>query len=207
MCVCPSRTNLTRTHYLYISKAHQSMFIMRLSSYLAFIFVAYCTSVTLAARCPITGPLLPSPKTLSTSPFVLDAGRRLKELLDSALTGSIEAGWQTNVTSFSIILTDTGEVPLWEYHHTASGNVNSTKNVDGDTQFMIASITKAFTDLALLKAGLNLDDPITKYLPELASSTSPIKWKDITLRALGNHMAGIPQTCRFIYNIRLEHRG
>lgn len=182
------------------------MFIMRLS-YLTFIFVACCTSATLAARCPITGPLLPSPKALSTSPFVLDAGRRLKELLDSALTGSIEAGWQTNITSFSIILTDTEEGSLWEYHHTASGNVNSTKNVDGDTQFMIASITKVFTDLALLKAGLNLDDPITKYLPELASSTSPIKWKDITLRALGNHMAGIPQTCRYIYNIRLEHRG
>ncbi|RPB13418.1 beta-lactamase/transpeptidase-like protein [Morchella conica CCBAS932] len=98
--------------------------------------------------CPITGPVLPSPKTLSTSPFVLDAGGRLKELLDSALTGSIEAGIDYEV----------------------------------------------FTDLALLKSGFNLDDPITKYLPELASSTSPIKWKDITLRALGNHMAGIPQT-------------
>lgn len=189
-----------------ISKVHQSMFIMRLSSYLTFISVACCASVTLAARCPITGPFLPSPKALSTSPFVLDAGRRLKELLDSALTGPIKGGWRTNITSFSIIPTDT-EGSLWEYHHTASGNVNSTKNVDGDTQFMIASITKVFTDLALLKAGLNLDDPITKYLPELTSSTSPIKWKDITLRALGNHMAGIPQTCRCIYNIRLEHRG
>ncbi|KAI5853230.1 putative beta-lactamase [Morchella snyderi] len=115
---------------------------MHLVSYLTFTFVAYCTPVTLAARCPITGPLLPFPKTLSTSSLVLDAGRRLKELLDSALTGFIEAGWQTNVTSFSIILTDAGEAPLWEYHHTASRNVNSTRNVDGDTQFMIASITK-----------------------------------------------------------------
>lgn len=128
----------------------------------------------LAASCPINGPLLPPPKELSTSSLIRDAGEKLKDLFDSAVSGSIVTGWQTNVTSFSIILTDAGKSLLWEYHHTASGNVNGTKNVNGDTQFIMASITKVFTDLAMLKVGLNLDDLVTKYLPELASSESPI---------------------------------
>lgn len=171
---------------------------MKLLSY-STLFALPFLSHTLAARCPITGPLLPTPKHLAASPLVSAAGEKLKNLYDSAVSGSIVSGWQTNATSFSIILTDATGASLWEYHHTASGNVNNTRNVNGDTQYMIASVTKVFTDLALLKLGLNLDDPITKYLPELACNDSPIQWKDITLGALGDHLADIPQTCGYIF--------
>lgn len=156
-------------------------------------------SHALAARCPISGPLLPPPQQLSTSPLIRAAGEKLKTLIDLALSGSIVAGWQTNTASFSIVLTDASDeagARLWEYHHTASGNVNNTGDVDGDTQFRVASVTKVFTDLILLKLGLDLADPITKYLPELACDDSPIEWKRITLGSLGNHLAAIPQGCK-----------
>jgi serine beta-lactamase-like protein LACTB len=63
--------------------------------------------------------------------------------------------------------------------------------VSRDTRFGIASITKAFTGLALLKLNetgkVNLDAPIQKYVPSF-----PVKpGKDITLRLLAAHLAGI----------------
>lgn len=177
---------------------------MQFLSYLTLLFAVPFLSHTLAARCPITGPLLPPPQQLSTSPLFRAAGERLKTLYDFALSGSIVAGWQTNITSFSIVLTDASNAPLWEYHHTASGNVNNTSDVNGDTQFRVASVTKVFTDLLLLKLGLDLDDPITKYLPELACNDSPIKWKEITLGSLGNHLAAIPTGCRYMTIIALK---
>lgn len=170
---------------------------MQFLSYLTLLFAVPFLSHTLAASCPITGPLLPPPQQLSTSSLIRAAGEKLKTLYDSALSGSIVAGWQTNITSFSIVLTDAGGATFWEYHHTASGNVNNTGDVNGDTQFRVASVTKVFTDLLLLKLGLDLDDPITKYLPELACNDSPIKWKEITLGSLGNHLAGIPTGCGY----------
>jgi CubicO group peptidase (beta-lactamase class C family) len=53
-----------------------------------------------------------------------------------------------------------------------------------------------FTDLLLLKSGLNMDDPVTKYLPELEGE-SVIQWEDVTLGALGDHLSGMPVTCKF----------
>jgi CubicO group peptidase (beta-lactamase class C family) len=63
--------------------------------------------------------------------------------------------------------------------------------VSRDTRFGIASITKAFTGLALLKLNetgkVDLDAPIQKYVPSF-----PVKpGKDITLRLLAAHLAGI----------------
>ncbi|KAL7267962.1 hypothetical protein RUND412_009431, partial [Rhizina undulata] len=60
----------------------------------------------------------------------------------------------------------------------------------------IGSITKVFTILgALLQSGVCLDDPITKYVPELTegSNSGRIRWGEITLRALGSHLSGIPR--------------
>lgn len=116
-------------------------------------------------------------------------------LLDLAVSGGLVAGWQTNTTSFSIALT-AGRQRLWEYHHTAGGG----GSVTGDTQFRVASVSKVFTDLLLLKLGLPLDEPVTTYLPELLAG-SAIAWSEVTLGALGDHMAGIPGACRS-YNCR-----
>jgi CubicO group peptidase (beta-lactamase class C family) len=67
-----------------------------------------------------------------------------------------------------------------------------------DTAFRIASMTKSFTAAAILKLRdekkLDLDDPVAKYVPELAklsypTSDSPV----ITVRHLLTHSAGFPE--------------
>ena len=77
-------------------------------------------------------------------------------------------------------------------------DVESGGTIDEDTVFRIASMTKSFTALAILKlrdAGkLELDAPVARYLPELAnwqpatSDSGPV-----TIRHLLTHKAGFPE--------------
>lgn len=148
--------------------------------------------------CPPDGPLLPRPRSLGNQKAFKAAGKKFSGILDSVIEGKIDGGFPIENTSFSIAvvtLDDKGDKPAWEYHHRGAKNVNGTKKVDGDSQYLIGSISKVFTDLLLLKSGLNLDDPITKYLPELVSPSSQVRWEDISLRALGSHLGGIQGFC------------
>ncbi|KFY59086.1 hypothetical protein V496_05817 [Pseudogymnoascus sp. VKM F-4515 (FW-2607)] len=157
-------------------------------------FLYFAGSSVADHRCPPGGPLLPRPRTLATQAAFKAAGTKFSHILDSVVKGEIEAGFPIENTSFSISITsldDKHGKPAWQYHHRGANNVKGAKKVDGDTQYLIGSVTKVFTDLLLLKSGLNLDDPITKYLPELASNNSLVSWKDISLRALGAHLGGI----------------
>ncbi|KAK2757284.1 hypothetical protein FQN54_004798 [Arachnomyces sp. PD_36] len=154
--------------------------------------------------CPIDGPLLPRPTNLSKSRHVQAAAANLTGLLDSAVSGEIKAGWNVENVSFSISFAspydgeDTEDpVPFWEYHHLADGNVRGTMEADGDSQYLIGSVSKVFSDLLLLKSGLNLEDPVTKYLPELKGGDSNIAWDDITLASMSEHLSGIPPN--FVY--------
>lgn len=70
--------------------------------------------------------------------------------------------------------------------------------VTPETVFRIASMTKSFTAMAILKlrdeGKLSLDDPVAKYVPELArlsypTSDSPV----ITIRHLLTHSEGFPE--------------
>jgi CubicO group peptidase (beta-lactamase class C family) len=66
------------------------------------------------------------------------------------------------------------------------------------TLFRIASMTKSFTALAILKlrdAGkLSLDEPVSKYVPELAFAAPPPRDSPrITIRHLLTHTAGFPE--------------
>jgi CubicO group peptidase (beta-lactamase class C family) len=70
--------------------------------------------------------------------------------------------------------------------------------VDADTVFRIASMTKSFTALAILRlrdeGRLSLDDPASKHLPELASMPLPTRDAPaITIRHLMTHSAGFPE--------------
>src|SRR5688572_2812635 len=69
------------------------------------------------------------------------------------------------------------------------------QEVDGDTLFDIASITKPFTGLLLQdmieRGEMKLDDPVQKYLP--ASVRMPTRnGRQITLRHLVTHTSGLP---------------
>jgi CubicO group peptidase (beta-lactamase class C family) len=76
-------------------------------------------------------------------------------------------------------------------------DLDSKDPVDADTVFRLASITKSFTAMAVLQlrdAGkLSLEDPASKYLPQLAGLVYPTRdARPITLRDLLTHAAGLP---------------
>jgi CubicO group peptidase (beta-lactamase class C family) len=162
--------------------------------------VLILTLVANSAVCPPDGPLLPRPTSLHTSSLISNVAQNLKSTLDKAVDGKITVPWLVSNISFSIAVvsldTPNPSSPLWEYHHLATANTRGTKHVDGDSQYLIGSISKMVTDLLLLKTGLPLDDPITKYLPELLSPDSPIRWDEITLGSLGDHLSGMPYDCK-----------
>jgi len=78
---------------------------------------------------------------------------------------------------------------------------NDSRLPDENTMYEIGSITKVFTSLSLadmsLKRQLNLNDPISKFLP--ARVKTPVKnEKEISLISLSTHRSGMP---RFPFNV------
>lgn len=70
-------------------------------------------------------------------------------------------------------------------------------NKDQIQRFKIGSITKLFTGIALLqlqeRGKLRLDDPVSKYLPEINSMpTREQKYREITIRDILTHQSGLP---------------
>jgi D-alanyl-D-alanine carboxypeptidase len=67
--------------------------------------------------------------------------------------------------------------------------VGGGESVHSGTLYQAGSITKSFTSTIILKleaeGKLNIDDPITVYLPQYS------QWKNITIRQLLNHTSGI----------------
>jgi len=85
-------------------------------------------------------------------------------------------------------------------HAGSSGvrDVASNAPVDADTVFRIASMTKSFTAMAILKlrdeGKLTLDDPAERYVPELKALSYPTSDSPrITIRHLLTHSAGFPE--------------
>ena len=77
-------------------------------------------------------------------------------------------------------------------------DVAARAKVDTSTVFRIASMTKSFTALSILKlrdeGKLSLDDPAERYVPELASLRYPSSdAPKITIRHLLSHSAGFPE--------------
>lgn len=77
-------------------------------------------------------------------------------------------------------------------------DVATNAPVTSDTRFRIASMTKSFTAAAILQlrdAGkLSLDDPVAKYIPELAKLKYPTKDSPVlTIRHLLTHSEGFPE--------------
>jgi actin-related protein 6 len=142
-------------------------------------------------------PVLPS---LDSSQLLSDAAANLSSILDNAIAGSINAGWDTSNVSFSLALVSKDQehpgVPLWEYHHLSKANTEGTKELGRDAQYLVGSVSKLVSDYVLLQTGVDIDVPVTTYIPELGKPGSKIKWDGITLRMLGSHLAGVPANCQ-----------
>ncbi|KAH7267759.1 beta-lactamase/transpeptidase-like protein [Fusarium redolens] len=81
-------------------------------------------------------------------------------------------------------------------------DLRGVDKVDSDTVFRLASLSKVFPVLALLKLHkVDFDDVVTKYVPELRAlkkearkqdAVWAVDWDQVTIGALASHIGGIP---------------
>src|SRR5580704_780697 len=107
---------------------------------------------------------------------------RLNQLLDD---------WkEKNAPGMAALLVRNGRI---EYRKTFGfADLDARTPITPDTQFLLASLTKQFTAMAILilveRQKLRLDDTLAKYCPEF-----PGYARTITIRHLLNHTAGLTQ--------------
>ncbi|KAI1878406.1 uncharacterized protein JN550_000588 [Neoarthrinium moseri] len=148
---------------------------------------------SLDGLCPPLGPVLPAPKEPSSNLNVQAALKLFKESVHN-VTGSF------NKSAVSIGVQSIHEsAPMFEYHFTPPElDPRGVNKVDSNTVYRLASTSKLFPVLSVLKTeGMDLNDPITKYIPDLRSlneharEESPlwtVDWDDMTLGSLASHL-------------------
>lgn len=100
---------------------------------------------------------------------------------------------QNGVVGSSFVFLRDNKVVAEDFY--GSANLAKNQPVDKDTIYHWASNTKPFTGIAIMQLRdrglLKLDDPVTKYLPELRAVHNPFgSMDDITIRHLMTHSAG-----------------
>ncbi|KAF2503171.1 beta-lactamase/transpeptidase-like protein [Lophium mytilinum] len=147
------------------------------------------------AACYHPSPAFPLPELDPSDPILRAAFTRI-----NAAASLLVAAPEFDGHSYSIEVTSSKQ-SLWSAHHTArekNKDGRGVDEVDGDTLYRIASITKTFTVLGLLyeaaAGNLSLDDTVDMYLSDLSGKRGgQIPWKDITLRSLASQLSGIPR--------------
>ncbi|KAF5013005.1 hypothetical protein FDECE_952 [Fusarium decemcellulare] len=151
-----------------------------------------------APNCPLWGPIYPALKNVLESETVTTAIGTLKDNLEAALNNGT-LGLANSSFHLEVFSADQN---LLNYSYAAPQiNDSLTAGVlNRDTVFRIGSIAKLVTVYALLAAtGLDhINDPITKWVPELAAAPVPndgavteVRWQDVTIGALAGHQAGL----------------
>lgn len=96
-----------------------------------------------------------------------------------------------NLPGISIALVEDSQI-VWQQGYGFS-DPNTKTPITDDTIFRVGSVSKLFTDIAVMqlveKSKLDLDAPVTKYLPDF-KPRNPFN-KPITLRQLMSHRAGL----------------
>jgi CubicO group peptidase (beta-lactamase class C family) len=100
---------------------------------------------------------------------------------------------QNGIVGSSFVFIRDNKVVAEDYY--GSANIDKNQPVDKDTVYHWASNTKPFTGIAIMQLRdrglLKLDDPVTKYLPELRAVHNTFgSMDDITIRHLMTHSAG-----------------
>jgi CubicO group peptidase (beta-lactamase class C family) len=92
-----------------------------------------------------------------------------------------------------IIVAKNGEVLLEDYK--GYSNPSTKDTIDAETPFHVASVSKTFTGMAILKLWeedkLNIDDSLQVFFPEFP-------YHNITVRMLLNHRSGLPNYVYFM---------
>ena len=114
---------------------------------------------------------------------LLSQDRRL-EKIDSI----ISSWYKNNEFNGNILIAEKGNIIFNKSYGKA--NEETGEMLNENSQFELASVSKQFTATAIMilkeRNQLSLDDPITKYFPEL------VNYNKVTIKNLLNHTGGIP---------------
>ena len=113
--------------------------------------------------------------------------RQIEKEIDSMCSANKIVGASIGITSDNNL--------IWTYNFGYS-NFPSKTRPDKNTIYRIASITKTFTSASLFQLRdenkLDIDDPITKYIPEFEkANASPASIDGVTIERLLCHHSGI----------------
>ncbi|KAI0414742.1 beta-lactamase/transpeptidase-like protein [Xylaria grammica] len=173
--------------------------------------LALATTVlaTSSNTCALAGPGFPSPSRLSNSSLLSSAITQFEKSLQDA-----QLGLQGNDSAWAVALFSSKEnKTLYERYYTPPIDVGVSK-VGPDSIFRVGSVSKVFSVWSfLIEVGDEyFNDPITKYVPELANlgcsgkGANPqevyndidhVRWQEVTLGELASHAAGIPRDPTF----------
>lgn len=95
-----------------------------------------------------------------------------------------------------ILVAKNGNIVFEQYSGTA--HIPGSDVITANTPMHIASVSKTFTAMAVLKlwqdGKLNIDDELSKYLPAF-------NYAGVTIRSLLNHRSGLPNYTHFLENM------
>ncbi len=149
--------------------------------------------IALLRRRSLASRSLPVLLSLAATPVILAQDRAATPAADdlvARIDGLLDAHHAIDQLSGAVLVADGGEV----IYRGARGMANSDWGVPNTpaTKFRLASITKQFTAMLVLllveEGSLNLDDPLTTWLPEYPAESGA----KVTIRHLLNHTSGIP---------------
>ncbi|KAF5627831.1 beta-lactamase 2 [Fusarium tjaetaba] len=149
--------------------------------------------------CPPYGPVLPAPRQASQHPAVQYAVGTITTVLKGQTAGFNLSGVSVGVKSVY------EDEPLLDFHYTPSimNPKEGVKKINASTVYRLGSISKVFTVLAALRLAedgvLSMNDPVTRWIPELAHPHKPhsgddldvIHWGDITVGDAAAHLSGL----------------
>lgn len=105
--------------------------------------------------------------------------------------------YKENKFNGNILIAEKGKIVYTKSFGLA--NIDSKEKLNANSIFELASGTKPFTAMAIMilkeQGKLNIDDKVTKYLPELSA------YNNITIRNLINHTGGLPDYMPIMNNI------
>jgi CubicO group peptidase (beta-lactamase class C family) len=121
---------------------------------------------------------------------VLAGGRVHAQTLDARLDTLLNEWKQKNAPGMAAALIRDGRIEYRKFFGCA--DLERRKPITADTQFLLASLTKQFTAMAIMilaeRHKLAFDDSLAKFFPEF-----PGYARSITIRNLLNHTAGLTQ--------------
>ena len=155
-----------------------------------------CTAYLLSSCNGAASPAIAKQDSMIQLPSATALSKAEIEKYRSACEAWYDSSLKNRGFNGGIIVAKKGNIVFENYMGT--GHLNSNDTVTATTPFHIASVSKTFTAMAVLKLAqdgkLNIDDELVKYFPNF-------NYPGVTIRTLLSHRSGLPNYVHFMENI------